>query len=81
MQLIAPEGAPVEFENTDEEINKFLQSERRIFERERREISPCLEKEKSRKGKEKEENIKISSKQLKEKQKKEKQNKDSMLQY
>src|ERR1043165_9495568 len=45
----------------------FLQSERRIFERERREISLCLEKEKSRKEKEKEENIKTSSKQLKEK--------------
>src|ERR1043165_82436 len=53
--------------NIDEEIEDFLQGERRAFEEERSYTSPDLNKEKSRKGKEKIEHTKTEQIQLKEK--------------
>jgi len=53
--------------NIDEEIEDFLQSERRVFEEERSYTSPGLNKEKSRKGKEKVEHTETEQIQLKEK--------------
>ena len=54
--------------NIDEEIEEFLQNEKRMFENKRREIHPHLIEKKSIKEKEKERerNIKVKQEQLKE---------------